>query len=116
QDRQGVRGGQRAGAEDAQRHQRRPVPRFDQREGGNQHGRAGQREDRLQATPAGGRRLDDRVDEQHQRAGDGQRTGGGGATPGQRAAGLAQQHRGRRERGHADGGGDEEDPLPAGAV
>ena len=41
------------------------VARLDQREGGNEHGRAGEREDRPRVAPADVRRLDDRVDEQN---------------------------------------------------
>jgi hypothetical protein len=54
---------ERARAEEAERHERRAVARLDQREGSQEHGRAGEHEDRAQAAPADVRRLDDRVDE-----------------------------------------------------
>jgi len=104
QDRQGVRAGQGPGAEDAQRHQRRGVARLDQREGGDQHGRAGERQDCPYVAPAGAWCLDDRVDEQDQRAGDGERPGRVVASPGQRGPALAQQHGRQRERGQPDRG------------
>jgi hypothetical protein len=94
----------RVRADDAQRHQRRGVARLDQREGGDQHGRPGERQDCPYVAPVGAWCLDDRVDEQDQRAGDGERPGGVVASPGQRGPALAQQHGRQRERGQPDRG------------
>ena len=82
-----VRADERARAEEAERHERRAVARLDQREGGKEHGRAGEREDRPRVAPADVRRLDDRVDEQDERTGDGERPGGVVASPRQRRPG-----------------------------
>ena len=66
--------------------------------------------------PAGLRRLDDRVDQRHQRGRDRHRAGDVEAPlPGRRAA-LAQEHRAQRGHRAGDGHVDEEDPLPAEAV
>src|SRR4029450_8134798 len=66
--------------------------------------------------PADVRRLDNRVDEQDERAGDRHRPGGVVASPAQRGPALAQEHRRQRERGQAEGDGDEEDRVPAGTL
>ena len=79
--RHGVRAGEGSRAEDAQRHERRVVARLDHREGGQEQGRADEREDRPDVAPAGVRRLDDRVDEQDERTGDGERPRGVVAPP-----------------------------------
>ncbi len=92
------------------------VARLDQREGSQEHGRAGEQEDRLGVAPADVGRLDERVDEQNERTGDGERPGGVVASPRQLGAALAQEHGRQRERGQAEGDVDEEDPFPAGAV
>ena len=116
QEHQAVRGDERARVEDASGTQRRAVARLDQRERGQQHRGAGEREDRPRVAPADLRCLDRRVDEQHEGAGDGQRSGGVVAARRPRGLALAQEPRRQRQRGHTERDVDEEDPLPAGAV
>jgi hypothetical protein len=106
----------RAGAEDAEPDERRPVARLDQREGSQQRRRAGEQGDRQWVSPAGVGRLDDRVDEQGKRAGDRERPSRVVAPLRRRRPALAKEERREREGGHADGDVDEEDPLPAEAV
>src|SRR4029450_1678798 len=77
---------------------------------------AGELQDRLRVSPAGVGRLDHRVDEQRERAGDRERAEGVVASLGRRRATLAHEEGGERERCQADRDVDEEDPLPAGAV
>src|SRR5215831_10112922 len=100
----------RSRAEDAQRHQRCALARLDRHEGRQQHARAGEQADRLRVAPALVGRLHDGVDEQRERA-------GGVVTPlRERGPALPQEEGRERERGHADGDVDEEDPRPAEAV
>jgi hypothetical protein len=103
-------------AKEPQRHERRAVARLDQREGSKEPGRGGEEEDRPQAAPAGVGGFDECVDEQDERTGDGQRTGGVVAAPRQCGPALAHEYRRQCERGQADGDVNEEDPLPARAV
>ena len=92
------------------------MTRLDHSEGREEARRAGEQEDRLQAAPAGVGGFDEPVDEQDERAGDRERTGGVVASPRGRRPALAQEHWAERERDQTDGDVDEEDPLPAGAV
>ena len=88
-----LRGDERARAQEAERHERRGVARLDQREGSKEHGRAREQEDRSCVAPADVGRLDDRVDEQDERTGDGERPGRVVAAPRQRGPALAQEQR-----------------------
>ena len=92
------------------------MPRFDRRERRQQCRGRGEQRDGLRVAPARLRRVDDRVDQQREGAGDRQRARRVVAAPLARRPALAQEH-GRerqRERSHRDV--DEEDPLPAQAV
>jgi hypothetical protein len=67
------RAAQRPQAEDGERHQRLPLPGLDQQEGDQQHERTGDQQQRLRRSPADIDGVDDRVDEQRQARGDGDR-------------------------------------------
>jgi hypothetical protein len=58
-----IGGDERPRAEQAERDEWRAVARLDHREGGEEHGRAGEQEERLGLSPADVRRLDERVHE-----------------------------------------------------
>ena len=72
--------------------------RLDQRERAEERRRAREEEQRLRRGPAGVGSLDDGVDEQGERAGDGQSPGRVVAPPRHRGAALGEQKRAERER------------------
>src|SRR5262249_29523747 len=111
-----VRAYNHARAKDPERNEWRQLARLDQHKGREKGSRTGEQADRLRIAPAPVRRLDDRVDEQPKRSGDGQR-GGGVETPLRKRGPAFAQKEGREGEGDkADGDVDEEDPLPAEAV
>jgi hypothetical protein len=81
-----------------------------------QRRRAREEKQRLHRRPARVGSFDHRVDEQDERTGDGQRSGGVVAPSRRGGATLGEQDRGERNREQADWDVDEEDPFPAEAV
>ena len=106
-----------ARAEDPQRHERRGRRRLTDHEGDQQRDRdraEGQR--RARAPAVLGRRLDHRVDEQHQRAGD--QHGARDVGPARKAGALVVGQQAHRQHGGDDPDRhvDEEDPVPVDGV
>ena len=102
--------------EDPQRHQRRLDPRLDDHEGGEQGGRHREQRHRPGGPPAGLRGGRDRVDQQRQAAGHGDRAERVVAPARRGQPALRHDARGEQQRRGSDRDVEEEDVLPAGVA
>ena len=103
-------------SEDRERHQRLPLPGLDQQEGDQQHDRTGDQQQRLRRSPADVDGVHDRVDEQRQAGGDGDRAGQVKRVGVVVGAALDQRPGGQCCRGEPDRDVDEQDPAPVQAA
>ena len=108
-----VGGGERPLPEDAHRQERSLRAQLDHDERDHEGRRRCEQAERGARPPAVGRRASERVDEQHQAAGDGGCAGEVEVAMLELGAAFPQQHRRERDRHHGDGNVDEEDPGPA---
>ena len=108
-----VPGGNRSDAPDRQRHQRVRLASFDQHEEAAEHCGSDEQSDRLGRDPADAGRLRDRVHEQHDRTGDGERAERVVAPMGDLEPAFPHHEWSREQHDCPDRDIHEEDPLPA---
>ena len=104
---------QRPNPEDPERHQRRARAALDQDEHRQDRDRGEQQQDRPRRPPANVGRFRDRVHQQRQPAGDGDRAGHVEAVMAELGTAFGNERQRQREHERSDRDVDEEDPLPA---